>query len=94
MSHPELTHEEARAVIDVLPSLEPRPNSMNLRSMWINVANKLTMMPSEKYADDGYSGMVQPEEVYVLDCGKPCQDIADPGPYFNIDENWDKDERD
>ena len=93
MSHPEITYEEARANIGVLPSLEPRPNSTYLRAMWIDVVDKLTMMPSEQSADHGYSGMVQPEEVYALDSGEPWRDIADPGPYFNIDEDWDEDEK-
>ena len=93
MSHPEITYEEARANIGVLPSLEPRPNSTNLRAMWIDVVDKLTMMPSEQSADHGYSGMVQPEEVYALDSGTPWQEIGNPGPYFEINEDWDEDER-
>ena len=93
MSHPEITYEEAKEVIGILPSLEPRPNATNIRAMWIDMVDKLTTIPSQQSADHGYAGMIQPVEIYALDTNVPWGDWNDPGPHFNIDTDWDEEEK-
>ena len=93
MSQPELPYEEAKEVVGILPSLEPHPNATNIRAMWINLVDKLTTMPSQQTADLGYSGMVQPVEIYALDTNVPWENLPDPGPHFIIDDTWDEDRK-
>ena len=88
MSYADITYEEAKDVIGILPNCEPRPNFTNIRAMWLDLVDKLTTIPSEQSEALGYSGMVQPPEIYALDTGTPWQDWPNPGAHFTVDENW------
>ena len=54
MCTPEVTFEDALAVIGTLPSLEPRPTSTNIRALEIDLVDKLTMIPSTQSVNFGY----------------------------------------
>ena len=63
MCTPEVTFEDALAVIGTLPSLAPRPTATNICALEINLVDKLMMIPSEQYFDFGYSGKVEADVV-------------------------------
>ena len=63
MCTPEVTFEDALAVIGTLPSLSPRPTATNIRALEIDLVGKLTMIPSEKSVNFGYSGKVEADVV-------------------------------
>ena len=54
------------AVIGMLPLLAPRPTATNIRALEIDLVDKLTMIPSEKSVNFGYSGKVESDVVYAL----------------------------
>ena len=81
MSTPLITYEDTKATIGSLPSLEPRPNSTNLRALTIDLTDKLTTIRSQQSADFGYAGLVDEADVYALKCTTPWTDWPDPGPH-------------
>ncbi len=81
MSTPLVTYEDTKATIGTLPSLEPRPNSTNLRALTIDLTDKLTTIRSQQSADFGYAGLVDEADVYALKCTTPWNDWPDPGPH-------------
>ena len=66
MSHPAATYEDAAQLIGVLPTLEPRPTATNIRTLVVDLVNKLISVPSQQSADHGYAGMVEQNELYKL----------------------------
>ena len=74
MCTPEVTFEDAIALIGMLPSLARRPTATNIRALEINLVEKLTMIPSEKSFDFGYSGKVEADVVYALKTNIPWVD--------------------
>ena len=63
MCTPEVTFEDALAVIGTLPSLAQRPTATNIRALEIDLVDKLTMIPSEQSVDFGYAGKVEADVV-------------------------------
>ena len=61
-----LTFKDALKVIGTLPSLSPRPTATNICALEINLVDKLTMIPSEKYVDFGYSWKLEADIVYTV----------------------------
>ena len=55
MCTPEVTFEDALAVIGKLPSLAPRPTATNIRALEIDLVEKLMMIPYKQSVDFGYS---------------------------------------
>ena len=74
-----VTFEEAAAQIGVLPSLEPRPNTKNLRALIKALTEAVQGIPSYQSEKYGYMGMVVTPEEYVLTGEQPWQDFPDPG---------------
>ena len=66
MCTPEVTFEDALAVIGTLPSLAPRPTATNIHVLKIDLVDKLTMIPSKQSVDFGYSGKVEADVFYAL----------------------------
>ena len=66
MCTPEVTFEDALAVIGTLPLLAPRPTAKNIRAIEINLVNKLTMILYKQSVNLGYSGKVEADVVYDL----------------------------
>ena len=85
MSHPAITYEDAAQLIGVLPTLEPRPTATNIRSLVVNLVNKLISIPSQQTADHGYAGMVEQDELYVLRTNNPWVLTPDPGAHATVD---------
>ena len=87
MCTPEVTFEDALAVIDTLPSLAPRPTPTNIRALEIDLVDKLTMIPSEQSADFGYSGKVEADVVYAIKSNILWVDWQNPGPHVTLADN-------
>ena len=87
MCTPEVTFEDARAVIGTLPSLAPRPTATNIRALEIDLVDKLTMIPSEQSVNFGYSWKIEVEVVYALKMNIPWVDWKNPGPHVTLSDN-------
>ena len=85
MSHPAITYEDAAKLIGVLPTLEPRPTATNIRSLVVNLVDKLITVPSQQTADHGYAGMVEQNELYTLRTNTPWVPFPDPGEHATVD---------
>ena len=74
MCTPEVTFEDSLAVIDTLPFLAPCPTATNIRALESDLVDKLTMIPSERSVNFGYSGKVEADVVYALKTNIPWVD--------------------
>ena len=74
-------------MIGTLPSLAPCSTVTNFRALVIDLINKLTMIPSEKSVDFGYSGKVEAYVVYALKTSIPWVDCLSPGPHVTLANN-------
>ena len=74
-----VTFEDAKARIGVLPTLEPRPNATNLRTLKKHLVEALQGLPSYASVRYGYMGMVVSPEEYALTGEPPFRRIPDPG---------------
>jgi hypothetical protein len=61
-----ITYEEAKATIGTLLSLDPRPNSVNIRALLMDLEQKLETIPSHQSPEHGYAGMVMDPALYAL----------------------------
>ena len=87
MCTPEVTFEDALAVIGTLPSLAPRPSATNIRALGIDLVDNLTMIPSEQYVEFGYSGKLEADIVYALKTNITWVDWKTPGPHVTLADN-------
>ena len=87
MCTPEVTFEDALAVIGTLPSLAPRPNATNIRALEIDLVDKLTMIPYKQSFDFGYSGKVESDVVYALKTKILWVDWQNLGPHVTLANN-------
>ena len=87
MSHPVVTYEDVDQLIGDLLSLEPLPTATNIRTIVVNLVNKLISLPSQQTADHGYAGMVEQNELYELRTNIPWVPTLDPGPHVTVDPN-------
>ena len=76
-----ITYDEAKGIIGTLPTLDPRPNAVNLRTLSQYIEQKLKTIPSHQSAEFGYMGMAMPVEQYALQTNTPWNDWLDPGPH-------------
>ena len=74
------TYEEALNIIGALPSMDPRPNATNIRSVNRHLDERLSTIPSFQSAMLGYAGMSNKAELYALDSTVPWVDFENPGP--------------
>eukprot|EP00804_Cyclotella_cryptica_P006088 CCRYP_010701-RA/>CCRYP_010701-RA protein AED:0.44 eAED:0.36 QI:0/-1/0/1/-1/1/1/0/470 len=76
-----ITFEEAKEIIGTLPSLTPRPNASNIRTLSEHLEQRLQTIPSQQSPDFGYLGLVQPAPIYALRTNEPWTNWPDPGPH-------------
>ena len=74
-----VTYEVAAARIGALPTLAPRPNGRNLRTLVKALTEALQGIPSYQSQRYGFMGFVVPPEEYALTGEQPWVDYADPG---------------
>ena len=74
-----VTFEEAAARIGVLPTLEPRPNAVNIRITTKALTEALQGIPAYQSQAFGYMGFVVTPEEYALTGEPGWQDFDDPG---------------
>ena len=74
-----ITYEEALTIIGTLPSMEPRPNARNIRTVNRHFDERLSTIPSFQSATLGYAGMDKKTELYLLDSTVPWVDFDNPG---------------
>ena len=79
--------EDALVVIGTLPSLAPRPTATDICALEINLVDKLTMIPSKKSVEFGYSVKVEADVVYTLKTSVPWVDWLNPGPHVTLADN-------
>ena len=87
MCTPEMTCEDALAMIGMLSSLAPHPTTTNICALEINLVDKLTMIPSKQSVDFGCSGKVEADVVYALKTKIPWVDWQNPGPHVTLTDN-------
>ena len=87
MCTPEVTFEDALAVIGTLPFLAPCPTVTNIFALEIYLVDTLMMIPSKKSIDFGYSGKVEADVVYALKTNIPWVDWKNPGPHVTLTDN-------
>ena len=87
MCTPEVTFEDALAVIGTLPLLAPRPTATKMCALKINLVDKLTMISSEQSVNFGYSGKMEADVVYALKTSIPWVDWINPGPHVTLADN-------
>ena len=92
MSHPKVKFLDAVLAIGVLPSLAPRPCATNIRALTVNLINKLTIVPSERTADLGFSGLAEQDAVYALQTNVPWVNFINPGQVPATDPLWTREE--
>ena len=85
MSALKITAEKAIALVDVLSSLHPRPNGMNLNKLEQDLVEKLSSVPSYQSTDEGYGGMVEDQTIFALRCKTSWVAWPDPGPHRVVD---------
>ncbi len=85
MSHLAITYEDATQLIGVLLTLEPRPTATNIRSLVVNLVDKLISVPCQQSADHGYGGMVEQDKLYELRMNIPWVPFPDPGAHATVD---------
>ena len=71
MCTPEVTFEDALAVIGTLQLLAPRPTATTIRALEIDLVDKLTMIQTKKSVDFGYSRKEEADIVYALKTSIP-----------------------
>ena len=87
MCTPEVTFEDAFAVIVTLPSLAPRPTATNICALEIDLVDKLTMIPSEQSFNFGYAGKVEADVVSALKTSILWVDWLNAGPNVTLANN-------
>ena len=87
MCTPEVTFKDALAMIGMLPSLAPLPTATNICALEIDLFDKLTMIPSEKSVDFGYSGKVEADVIYALKSNISWVYWQNPGPHVTLADN-------
>ena len=80
MPSPFFTFEEAAKVIDQPPKL-PCPTATNIRSLVVDLTEKLGNVPSQQSTDFGYIGMIEIVDIYAITGADACANYGDPGPY-------------
>ena len=75
----EVSFEEAKQQIRVLPSLMPRPNTTNIRNLEIALYDRLEGIPSLQSHEHGYKGKAQQRPEYALVTNIPWVDFPNPG---------------
>jgi hypothetical protein len=76
-----ITYDSAKETIGTLPSLAPRPNAVNIRALTLHLEQKLETIPSTQSPENGYVGLVMPDEVYALRSPNAWMNWPDPGPH-------------
>lgn len=71
-------------MIGTLPSLAPRPNATNIRTLKTDLVDKLLTIHPLESTDLGFSGLVL-DVTCRLDSAVPWQGTQDPGPMYECD---------
>eukprot|EP00804_Cyclotella_cryptica_P001036 CCRYP_008351-RA/>CCRYP_008351-RA protein AED:0.69 eAED:0.47 QI:0/-1/0/1/-1/1/1/0/427 len=79
MAHALTTYEKAQKAIGTLPSLAPRPNAINIRTLTTLLEQCLEKIPCIQAPEHGFVGMVMPEQIYALQCAIPWAEWPEPG---------------
>jgi len=76
-----ITYDSAKVTVGTLPSLAPRPNAVNIRALTLHLEQKLETIPSTQSPENGYVGLVMPDEIYALRSPNAWIHWPDPGPH-------------
>jgi hypothetical protein len=85
-----ITTEEVSATLGHLPSLDPCPNAVNKRALWVHIERALQLLPCPQSVHHGWKGLAMSRAMYALlvTGGTTFRDPVDPGPaarYTHVD---------
>jgi hypothetical protein len=77
-----ISTEEVTAALGNLPSLDPRPNAVNIRALRVHIERALQLLPCPQSVHHGWKGLAMSRAMYALlvTGGSPFQTPTDPGP--------------
>ena len=87
-----ISTEEVSAALGNLPSLDPRPNAVNIRALRVHIERALQLLPCPQSVHHGWKGLAMSRAMYALlvTGGTAFRDPIDPGPaaiYTRADPN-------
>ena len=85
-----ISTEEVTAALGNLPSLEPRPNAVNIRALRVHIERALQLLPCPQSVHHGWKGLAMSRAMYTLlvTGGSAFRVPTDPGPaavYTRVD---------
>jgi hypothetical protein len=66
--------------MQVIPTMEPRPNSTNINAFEDAMVDILSTIPSAQNEDWGFQGLIQSVEIYALSTNVAWRNWPNPGP--------------
>ena len=77
-----ISTEEVTAALGNLPSLDPRPNAVNIRALRVHIERALQLLPCPQSVHHGWKGLAMSRAMYTLlvTGGSAFRTPADPGP--------------
>ncbi len=77
-----ITTEEVTAALGNLPSLDPRPNAVNIRALRVHIERALQLLPCPQSVHHGWKGLAMSRVMNALlvTGGNPFRTPTDPGP--------------
>ena len=80
MVPPPLNQQEVNLRMQVIPTMEPRPNSTNINAFEDAMVDILSTIPSAQNKDWGFQGLIQSAEIYALSTNMAWRNWPNPGP--------------
>jgi hypothetical protein len=77
-----ITTDEVTAALGNIPSLDPRPNAVNIRALRVHIERALQLLPCPQSVHHGWKGLAMSRAMYALlvTGGSAFCTPADPGP--------------
>ncbi len=87
-----ISTDEVTAGIGHLPSLDPRPNAVNIRALCVHIERALQLLPCPQSVHHGWKGLAMSRAMYafLVTGGAAFRAPTDPGPaaiYTRADPN-------
>ncbi len=61
-----ISTDEVTAAIGHLPSLDPRPNAVNIRALRVHIERALQLLPCPQSVHHGWNGLAMSRAMYAL----------------------------
>ncbi len=85
-----ISTEEVSAALGHLPSMDPRPNAINIRALRVHIERALQLLPCPQSVHHGWKGLAMSRamDAKLITGGTTFRDTIDPGPaaiYTRVD---------